>query len=88
MRMDGPIPDILARCAAEDVSQLIPLAEAMAAELGSIWVGHVLSLSRAYSQTHFDAPDKDTAKGGYASPTVTKLVPWLERLEGQVPRRA
>lgn len=80
-----PISKRLLESAAEDVSQLLAVAKAMAPELGSIMVGHVLALSNVYAQTHWDASDRDIPKHGLSVFHPTRLVPWLERLYTQVP---
>lgn len=77
------ITQFLLEGAAEDVSQLLPLAEEMASHLGSIWVGHVIALSDSYSQTHWDASDKEPATHGMT--VLPTLAPWLSKLHVKIP---
>lgn len=65
-----PITQFLLEGAAEDVSQLLSLADGMACHLGSVLVGHVIARSDAYSQSHWDASDKNNATHGITSPST------------------
>ena len=68
MWMQRPLPQHLLTYAADDVAQLVSLAEAMTSQLGTSLVAHVLTLSDVYAQSYWDAEDKDTQPHRLAGP--------------------
>ena len=54
-----PIAEDLLRCAAEDVLQLLMLADRITAELGSASLSLLSALSSVYSQSYWNAAHQD-----------------------------
>lgn len=57
-----PLPPVMQRYAAEDVSQLLLLADKLSCDLGAAELRILPKLSRAYAQWYWDVADRDGAQ--------------------------
>ena len=83
-----PIAEDLLRYAAEDVLQLLMLADKITAELGTAHLSLLSALSSVYSQSHWDAAHQDAVKNSIAVCTSAvlpdKSAPWMTQLLDKV----